>query len=141
MNDIMAKAMPHFSETDYGPDDHRYNDDLLLAEPARERAQREHKIVVHVLDHEKLRETFSQEQFFEPSEATIARGRVLGRDRCAGSADQCSERAVMGTHWGAVVSRDCDCVGRPWTVVICRWSIGPCLWKSKGGMAANEALY
>jgi hypothetical protein len=47
--------------TDYGPGGHRYNDDLLLAKEARERAQREHEVVFHVLDHEALRASFSRE--------------------------------------------------------------------------------
>lgn len=54
----MATAMTLRGETDYGPGDHRYNDDLLLAEPARERARREHSTVFHLLDYDKLRNAF-----------------------------------------------------------------------------------
>lgn len=49
------------TETDYGVGGHRYNDDLLLAQEARERAQQEHAVVFHVLDHERLRQAFKQE--------------------------------------------------------------------------------
>lgn len=49
------------SENDYGVGGHRYNDDLLLSEEARERAQREHAAVFHVLDHERLREAFRRD--------------------------------------------------------------------------------
>ena len=48
-------------ETDYGVGGHRYNDDLLLAQEARERAQQEHAAVFHLLDHEQLREAFRRE--------------------------------------------------------------------------------
>jgi len=46
------------SGTDYGVGGHRYNDDLLLASEARDRAQQEHGEVFHVLDHYDLREAF-----------------------------------------------------------------------------------
>jgi hypothetical protein len=49
------------NETDYGVGGHRYNDDLLLAREARERARQEHNAVFHVLEHEQLREAFRRE--------------------------------------------------------------------------------
>jgi|GEM_PF-1105428 len=47
--------------TDFGIGGHRYNDDLLLASEARERAQKEHEQVFHLLDHYELREVFRRE--------------------------------------------------------------------------------
>jgi len=44
--------------TDYGPGGHRYNDDLLLAQEARDRAQKEYASVFHLLDHPDLRDAF-----------------------------------------------------------------------------------
>ena len=50
----------HFpsSGTDYGPGGHRYNDDLLLAQEARDRAQKEYPSVFHLLDNRELRDAF-----------------------------------------------------------------------------------
>src|SRR5947208_2283566 len=49
------------SGTDYGPGGHRYNDDLLLGQEARDRARKEHGSVFHLLDHLELREAFRRE--------------------------------------------------------------------------------
>ncbi|HLL77077.1 MAG TPA: hypothetical protein VK421_17610 [Pyrinomonadaceae bacterium] len=56
-----ANEPPTDSQTDYGVGGHRYNDDLLLAAEARERARQEHEAIFHVLDHEQLRAAFRQE--------------------------------------------------------------------------------
>jgi hypothetical protein len=58
--------------TDYGPGGHRYNDDLLLAQPARDRASLEHGNVFHLLDHRELRDAFRPQN----DEANIAKRRA-----------------------------------------------------------------
>ncbi len=45
-------------DTDYGPDGHRYNDDLLLAEAARKRAREEFRDVFHVINHPSMQDRF-----------------------------------------------------------------------------------
>jgi hypothetical protein len=55
--------------TDYGPGGHRYNDDLLLADEALQRAEQEYPSVFHLLDHLELREAFRRRN----DEANIAK--------------------------------------------------------------------
>ncbi len=54
----LTMGPPPDTEADYGPGGHRYNDDLLLGEAARDRARREHPAAFHILNWESLRKTF-----------------------------------------------------------------------------------
>lgn len=47
-------------DTDYGPDGHRYNDDLLLGEEARKRAESEFADVYHIINNTALQDRFRE---------------------------------------------------------------------------------